>query len=266
MPQLYQAAAGMNQLEQLTIGNSAIHRLHPMTKLLTTLVYVITVISFPSTNVSGLIPFLLYPVTLMALSDTPYPPLIGRMVVALPFALAGGISNILLMRDTAFQIGQLAISYGAISCTSILLKTLLTVMAVLILIATTSFVEISEQLAALRVPKIFCLQLIMTYRYITVLLDEAVTMFTAYILRSRDRRGIKMKDMGSFLGQLLLRSFDRAQRVYQAMKCRGFEGVYHGKKQSGLTLCGILYICILSIGMIALRLFNLSLFLGQIVK
>ena len=102
MPKLYQAVAGMNGLEQLASGDSVIHRVHPMAKLLTTLVYVITVVSLPATNVSGLVPFIFYPVILMALSGTPYRPLLGRAAVALPFSLAGGISSLLLMRTTAF--------------------------------------------------------------------------------------------------------------------------------------------------------------------
>lgn len=33
-----------------------------------------------------------------------------------------------------------------------------------------------------------------------------------------------MKDMGIFVGQLLLKSFDRAESIYVAMKCRGYDG------------------------------------------
>ena len=57
-----------------------------------------------------------------------------------------------------------------------------------------------------------------------MLLNEAVSMHTAYTLRTDNQKGIKMRDMGSFLGQLLLRSTDRAEQVYYAMKCRGFHG------------------------------------------
>lgn len=262
MPNLYHAAAGMDRLEQLATGDSVIHKFHPMAKLLTTIVYAVIVISFPPANISGLVPFLFYPVILMTLSGTPHRPLFGRLAVALPFSLAGGISNLLLMRTTAFYAGNIAVSYGMLSCASILLRTVLTVMAVLILIATTSFTEISGQMVRLRMPKVFCTQLIMTYRYISVLLNEAVSMFTAYTLRANDRKGIRMKDMGSFLGQLLLRSFDRAERVYQAMKCRGFEGAYVGKNRSALTGKDIFFTCALIVVMITLRFFNLSRFFG----
>jgi len=47
-------------------------------------------------------------------------------------------------------------------------------------------------------------------------------MSVAYSLRNFNRKGIEMRDMGSFSGQLLLRSFNRAERVYNSMKCRGY--------------------------------------------
>ena len=43
-------------------------------------------------------------------------------------------------------------------------------------------------------------------------------------LRSFGRRGMGWRVYGQMLGQLLLRTFARAQRIYLAMKCRGFDG------------------------------------------
>jgi cobalt/nickel transport system permease protein len=259
---LYRGAAGIDHLEQLAGGNSPVHHLHPGAKIFITLVYMITVISFPSRQVSALAPFLLYPAVLMSLSGTSWRPLLVRLGAALPFSLAGGISNLLTLRETAFYLGSFPVNFGLLSFISIMLKMILTVFAVLILIATTSFVDMSRQLAAMGMPKVLSLQLVMTYRYISTLIHEAASMFTAYMLRSPGQKGIKMKDTGSFLGQLLLRSFDRAERVYQAMKCRGFDGVYRAAAVRRLRPSDWAYIFILSGGMIALRCFNLSLFLG----
>jgi cobalt/nickel transport system permease protein len=184
---------------------------------------------------------------------------------ALPFALMGGIGNLIWMRDAAFTLWGLPVSYGMVSFVSIMLKTLLSVFAVLILIATTSFVEVVYQLGRLGMPSIICLQFVMTYRYLSVLLSEASSMLTAYSLRSPGQRGIKMKDTGSFLGQLILRSFDRADRVYQAMKCRSFQGTYQGRKAEHPMLkdwlCIVLFLSLL----FGLRLFNLSLFFARLV-
>jgi len=51
-------------------------------------------------------------------------------------------------------------------------------------------------------------------------------MLRAYMLRSplQNENGIHIKDWGAFAGQLVLRTFDRAQRVYQAMCVRGLPG------------------------------------------
>lgn len=279
MANLYQAAANINNLEEMALKKSVIHRLHPMSKILTTLAYIIVVISFPPHNISGIAPFLFYPVILTALSDTPYKILIKRIVIALPFSLMGGISNIIFMRDISFYIGAFGVTAGMASFVSIMLKTFLAVFSALILIATTPFTEISEQLVILRVPKILCLQLVMTYRYLSVLIYEAFSMFTAYNMRSapnnartanksgkkqKKQSGIKMRDMGIFLGQLILRSFDRADRVYNAMKCRGFDGAYITGTHKKPRICDILYAVFLTSAIIFLRFFNLSLFLGNI--
>lgn len=256
--------AGINRFEQLAAEDSPVHRLHPMAKLIVTAFYVIIVISFPSRNISGLVPFIFYPAIMMPLSGTPYRLLLGRLLATLPFPLMGGVSNLIFARGTAFYIGSIAVSMGMVSFASIMLKTTLTVFAVLILIATTSFVEISEQLILLKIPRIVCLQFVMTYRYLSVLIVETTTMFLSYSLRAPKQKGIKMKDMGSFLGQLILRSFDRAERIYQAMKCRGFEGVYHGKRYAGFCVADWLFAILSALAMLILRFFNLSLFFERL--
>ena len=265
MPNLFRAAAGIEHMEQLAASDSIIHRLHPLAKLMTTVTYIVLTVSFSSRNVSGLVPFLLFPVILMSLSGTPYRPLLKRLLVALPFCLMGGVGNLIFVREHAFSIGAFSVTVGMISFFSIVLKTFLTVLSVLLLIATTSFVQISDQLVSLHVPKILCLQLTMTYRYISVLLDEAARMFTAYQLRAPEQKGIRMKDMGSFIGQLVLRSFDRAERVYRSMKCRGFDGKYRGKGAGRFRCSDGIYSAAVILSLFLFRFVNISLFLGRLV-
>jgi cobalt/nickel transport system permease protein len=69
--------------------------------------------------------------------------------------------------------------------------------------------------------------------------------------------------MGSFLGQLLLRSVDRAERVYRAMKCRGFSGVYHADAPRALRPADIAFLLAVPAALACLRFFNLSLFIGR---
>ena len=209
-------------LEQLSGGNTYIHRLHPMVKLLTATVFIVTVVSFDRYAFGGLIPYIFYPVLLMAFSETPYSLLLKRFLIALPFCLFAGIANAIFDRSLAFFIGNIAVTGGVVSLFTILFKTYLCVMAVLILVSVTPVSQLSRQMRRLRIPNIFVVMFEMTYRYIGVLLDEAYSMYIAYSLRSANKKAIEMKDMGSFIGQLLLRSFDRADRIYNAMKCRGY--------------------------------------------
>ncbi|MDR1874795.1 MAG: cobalt ECF transporter T component CbiQ [Synergistaceae bacterium] len=265
MSGLYRAAAGIDSLERLAMGDSPVHRLHPMAKLAVTVAYVAVVLSFPSRNVSGLMAIFFYPAIVMPLSGTPYRPLLGRLLIALPFSLMGGLANVIVLRGAAFHVGGFTVSQGMLSLVSILLKTLLTVLAVLILAATTPFVEIVHRLSRLGVPKIVCLQFVMTCRYLSVLLDEAGSMRRAYALRAPAQKGVKMRDIGSFLGQLILRAFDRAARVHQAMKCRGFQGLHPGRARGELRWRDFLCVGVLLSAMLVLRFFNLSLFFGRLV-
>jgi cobalt/nickel transport system permease protein len=62
-----------------------------------------------------------------------------------------------------------------------------------------------------------------------------------------------MRDMGSFAGQLLLRSVDRAERVYRAMKARGYRGEYFSGDAGIFGASSALYAILLSAAMLLAR-------------
>ena len=213
-------------LEELSGRDTAVHRLHPRAKLLITFVYIVVVVSFNRYDVLGVVPFFFYTAIVCALAELPMKILNRRFLIALPFCAFAGLTNLLLNQHIAFVAGSFEITYGLLSMTAILLRAYLCVMAVFILIATTPFSNLTRELRRLKIPQIFITLIEMIYRYIGVLIDEAGSMTTAYKLRSVVSKGIAMKDMGPFVGQLTLRSFDRGERVYAAMVCRGFGGEF----------------------------------------
>ena len=261
---LYRRAADIQGLERLAAGDSPVHRLHPGVKIAVTLVYIVTVISFPPGNTSALVALVFYPAVLMPLSGTPWRFLLPRLAAALPFVLAAALGGFVQSRETALRIGGPALSRGLVFSASITLKTLLTVTAVLLLAASTPFMELGRQLVRMGLPKSAVFQLLMTYRYTGLLIREAAAMFTAYILRSPRSRLIHMRDMGIFLGQLLIRSFDRAGAVYAAMKCRGFDGEYQGVRKMPLRPAEAAGALVVSALIAAPRFFNLTRFLGSL--
>ena len=263
MTKILKAVSGLNDLEEMADRKTIIHDLHPLFKIIVTFVFLITVISFDRYQISGLLPFIMYPVVMMTLSMTPFKPLFYRLLPALPFSLFGGLSNIIFDQVPVITIGFLTVTSGMISFVSILIKVVLTVSAVLILVATTPITVISKQLAQLGIPSLLVLQLVMTYRYISVLIEEAVTMMTAYTIRAPRHKFIQMKDMGSFVGHLLLRSIDRAERVYAAMKARGFSGMYATAPIPKAGLKDILFAVGMCSFFLICRFVNVSLVLGD---
>ncbi|MDR3242570.1 MAG: cobalt ECF transporter T component CbiQ [Clostridiales Family XIII bacterium] len=209
-------------LERLSRDDTVIHRLHPMAKMLAAFVFITVVVSFDRYAFGRLIPYSFYPAVLMNLAGIPGGLLFRRFLIAAPFCLFAGISNVVFDRAVVFTVAGLAVSQGLISLFVILFRAWLCVMAVLILVSTTPFAELSSQMRRLKIPGVFVVVFEMTYRYIGVLAEEVSSMYTAYLLRSVKRKGIEMRHIGSFMGQFLLRGLDRAERVYSAMKCRGY--------------------------------------------
>lgn len=233
-------------IEQLTAKDTVIHRIHPSVKLTTALIFIISVVSFDRYSIGRMIPYIFYPAVVMALAEIPPVMVIKRSLIAVPFCLFAGISNVIFDRGAAFYFASVAVTYGVVSLITIIYKTLLCVSAILILMAVTGVTDVAAQLRRFHIPEIMVTILEMVYRYIGVLAEEASTMCTSYRLRSSGVKGIKMKDMGTFVGQLLLRSFDRAERVYAAMVCRGYRDVRRSAPIRKLSRGDIAYLVIVS--------------------
>jgi len=245
-------------LEQLSADDTVIHRLHPLSKILCSFVFIITVISFDRFDFSRLIPFVFYPAILIPLSQTPFKMVFKRLLIVLPFCLFIGISNIIIERDIAFTLGNIYISYGMLSFFSIIFRACLCVTAVILLMASTSFSDLTLQLRKLHIPEIFIIIFEMTYRYIGVLFTETASLQTAYSLRSAGKKGIVIRHAGSFIGSLLLRSFERAERIYAAMQCRGYALGKENKVKRKLQKKDVFYCIIVSSLVLFFRFFDIG--------
>lgn len=252
-------------LDILASRESAVHRLDPRTKVLTTLVFIVCVISFGKYEISGLMPFLLYPWVLMTLGNIPPRFVIGKTLLAAPFAFCIGIFNPLMDRAVLVHLGPVVISGGWISFASIMLRFALTASAALVLVGVTGFNAVCMAVDRLGVPRIFTVQLLFLYRYIFVLADEAARVSRARSLRACGSRGLGIGVFTSMIGQMLLRTLDRAKRIHQAMHCRGFDGeirILRPLKADGRDLVFFLG---WSAFFVCMRLWNASQILGSLV-
>ncbi|MCL1922857.1 MAG: cobalt ECF transporter T component CbiQ [Propionibacteriaceae bacterium] len=258
MPDVSARVRELRALDNLSLGTTVIHRLHPLVKLIMTLVFIVVVASFNRYAFVSLTPYLFYPFLMMALAELPYRVIGPRVLIALPFVLFAGLANIIFDRDLAFTIGPVNVSMGVLSMATILLKMYLCVMAALILVATTPFTDLTFQLRRLKVPMIFIMVFEMTYRYIGVLFEEVHAMVTAYRLRSGMTKGPRITHAGSFLGQLTLRALERAERVHAAMRCRGYSLKATHRPRRPLRAGEISTLVLVCLAIVLLRFFTIG--------
>ncbi len=216
--------AEIGWLDRLASRDTPLHRIDPRAKLLTTLAFIVAVLSYGKYQLAPLMPLAIYPAVLIALGDVPLKFIARKLLIVSPFAIFVGLFNPLLDRQTMLTVGPLEISGGWVSYASILMRFVLTVSATLALVAGTGIHNVCRGLERLGVPSVFTVQVLLLYRYLFVLVNEGARMSRARALRSAGSRGMGLRVLGAMLGSLLLRTLDRAQRVHAAMCCRGFDG------------------------------------------
>jgi len=263
MSSIESALFDIRGLDLLAAQDTPIHRRDPRAKVVTTFVFIITVVSFNKYDLSGLMPLFLYPVTLIALGNLSPGPLLAKLLAASPFALIVGVFNPFLDRAIVMQIGSVDISGGWVSYASILLRFTLTVSAALILVSTTGFNSVCLALVRMKAPKILVVQFMLLYRYLFVLMEEASRMRKAWSLRSVQGRRMPLNVFVSFVGQLLIRALDRANRIHMAMLSRCFDGTIRLLRPLNFGAMDLFFVLGWTGFFVLSRLYNLPQILGQ---
>jgi cobalt/nickel transport system permease protein len=159
-----------------------------------------------------------------------------RSLITLPFAGAA-ISLIFTIPGpslgTVPLLGWSISATGLIRFASIMFKSFVSVQVAILMMQTTHFTDMLWALGALRIPRVLVAIISFMYRYLFVLADEALRLTRARDSRSATIGGgpnasrsiaFRATTTGRMIGNLFLRSYDRSERVYQAMVSRGYRG------------------------------------------
>ena len=265
MNKMEKALHELGEMDELAAQSSPIHRLHPAAKLLTTIVYIVLTVSFNKYDLDGLIPMLLWPVLLFQLSGISVRTCFYKLRIVLPLVMAVGLFNPFLDRAPLLTLGALRISGGVISMLTLMGKGVLCLMASFLLIATTPIDSLCAALRRLHVPALLVTLLLLTYRYVGVMTEELAVMTDAYHLRAPGQKGIHISAWGSFLGQLLLRSMDRAQELYGSMLLRGYHEHFHYAPIRPFALRDGLYMVACILAFLLLRFVPLASLAGSLI-
>ncbi len=217
----------IHRLENLAERDNLLCRLHPLSKVLVTLMFLALVMSVGKYGAGNLLCMCLYPIALMIMGKLSVRQAFWRLRPLLLAVCLIGAANPFFDRTPCLQAGNLMITGGMLSMLILLLKAGLAVFASYILIATTTMEQICYALRKLHVPQLLVILLLLIYRYVILMLKEADRLTQAYVLRAPGQKGIHYKAWGSLAGQMLLRSMDRAETVYESMTLRGFHGEYY---------------------------------------
>jgi cobalt/nickel transport system permease protein len=224
MAALHEGILELGAFEALAGGDTPLHRVDPRAKLIATIAFLATVVSWGRYEIAGLVPLAAFPLFLCAAGRVPLRVIGKKLLVVAPFVLVLGAFNPLF--DTAPReiMDGVTVRGGLLSYGSIALRFVLTVSAALTLVAVTGMNPLCAAAGKLGAPRIFVTQLALLYRYLFVLAAEALRMSRAAALRAPGRGRRSLKEFGSLVGHLLLRTLDRAARIHLAMRCRGFHG------------------------------------------
>jgi len=133
-------------------------------------------------------------------------------------------------RSAALSIGPLTVyQAGIIMAAQITLKSNAILLALIALVATMNSSTLGYALGWLRVPDKIVHLLLMTYRYVFLIEQEYQRLIRAAQIRGF-RPGTNLhtyKTYAHIIGMLLVRSAVRADRVYNAMVCRGFKSKFY---------------------------------------
>ena len=148
---------------------------------------------------------------------------------------------------------------------TLMMKGVFSLAASFLLMATTRIEALCAALRKIHVPSMPVTLLLLTYRYAAVLAEEANVMTQAYSLRAPGQKGIHYSAWGSFLGQLLLRSMDRAEELYSSMLLRGHHGEFCYAQERRSSAADVLYAVLWCALFAAARWVNLTQILGSAV-
>ncbi len=246
--------------ETFAQGDSFLHRRDPRGKIVAMSCFTAVVAllqSFPPLLAASVCSFLL-----LLAARLPWAALGRRLLLVNGFTLFLWISLPLTYGgEETVHLGSLALSGGGIRLAALItLKTNIIIAAILALLTTSTIAELGSALDRMRFPKKICFILLYSYRYVFVIHQEYMRLYRAARMRSFSPATTMhtYRTFAYLFGMTMVKSYNRSQRVHQAMLLRGFSGrlvslyPFRFDRRDGcfLTVCVLLSMALAVMGMV----------------
>jgi len=209
----------------LVHGHSPVHHLPARVKLVAMLGFVVAVVITPAEQVWAFLVYGLLLIAVLVLAELPPRHVLKRVGIEIPFVLFALFLPFLGGGRRVDVIGLSLSEAGLWAAWNVVAKGTLGVGSSVILVSTTEIPHLLRGLGQLRVPAVMVAIAGFMVRYLEVVGSELSRMRTAMAARGYAPRWIgEIRALGAAGGALFIRSYERGERVHQAMLARGFSG------------------------------------------
>ncbi|MDC1071504.1 cobalt ECF transporter T component CbiQ [Acidimicrobiia bacterium] len=239
-------------------GKSPLHNLSPQLKILSTLLIVISIAFSKIINPFQILSHALIVFLMIRYSRIPLKTYLKRLTIDIPFILfalflpfLSSGNNDVVMTILSFDVYRT----GLLEMLAILFKATSGVSLGIVLTATTTNIEIIYGLQKLKLPSIIIAIMSFSIRYIDVFIDEFKRVKISMQSRGYIEKGIKnLIPIAYASGAMLIRGYERGERVYLSMVSRGFNGVIELQERQYMKSNYLLCLAISSVFVLILDL------------
>ena len=209
----------------LVPGDTAVHRLPAHVKVVALLGFVVAVVLVPPRQWWALLAAAAVLAVVVRIARLPAVVVVRRMVVEVPFVVFALLLPVLATGPRVDVLGVPLAVEGLVGAWNLLAKATIGVVAAITLAATTTPRDLVAGLERLRVPDALVQIVAFMLRYLAVVADDLHRMRIA-----RESRGAppgwwgQLRAVAATIGALFVRTYERGERVQQAMLARGWTG------------------------------------------
>jgi cobalt/nickel transport system permease protein len=215
-------------------------------KIVGVLLALLLVVSEPPKALSPFGAYALLTVLLLALGRVPAAFVLKRLLLVAPIVLMAALFLVLE--------GGPGLDGGLGAGLSVGMKAFTAVALVTLLMATERLDRILSGLRSLGLPRMLTTLGAFMYRYAFILGDEVIRTSQSRASRTPGPlRAGRIRTYGGQAGMVFLRGWQRSQRVYQAMRSRGFTGVFPGNPAPALDWADFLFLAVTASGFALVR-------------
>jgi len=217
-------------LDRYARQDTPVHRLDGRVKVIVFFTLIVVAVTTPLSAWQSFVGYALLLGAVLWVGRIPPAFVFTRWLLALPFILLVAFVPFVTEGRTLWSAEVLGLTVratdrGLVTAGTVAVRATISIVAIITLTSITPFPDLLGSLRKLKVPAVFVLLASFAYRYLFLLVEEAQRM-----KRARDSRSFgggffwHTRVLGKMVGNLFVRSYARAERVYAAMLSRGYDG------------------------------------------